>query len=244
MMVRAAAAAALVTAASLAIAASECPESRFCALGREACVNRGKSANPAALERPAALDVCDVCFKGDDCPCRCPDWFWTPAAVALTSGPATRQTENNCGGPRRPPATYASGFVEVSHQPEPHPSSMAGLWLYRARPGSTGLFYDARRVLELADVCDLAAYLNVSWYDGRNYESKRRLFDHALPLLAAASVDTLAFTHHRDAHRNLRHRLWQELVVVEGGARAACPVSARLRLGDERRPCDCRTLVC
>lgn len=219
----------------------DCAASRFCALGRAACLKRGKRANPAALMHADALPVCDLCFARDDCACRCPDWLWAPSSVALASGPAAR-AEFNCGGERRPPAFPEYGFVEVAHQPEPHHSAMAGLWLYRATPNATGLFYDARRVVEFADVCDLAAFANATWYDAKNYESKRRLFAYAVPLLAG-TFDTVAFTHHRDAHRDLRNRLYSELVALDGG-RTTCPVSAHLRLGDDRRPCDCRTLVC
>ena len=46
---------------------------------------------------------------------------------------------------------------------------------------------------------DLAAYLNATYYDPRDYASKLRLFEEETPALLGRGVETVVFTSHLDA---------------------------------------------
>ena len=151
----------------------------------------------------------------------------------MRSKPRQPADRHNCGGERGAPAAAAPAWVEVAHTRDA--DWTANLWMYAARPGATGLFYYTGQALEASDTVDLAAYVNATYYDPRDYATKRRLFAEAPAALAG--VDTVIFTAHVDACCD--RRLVE--VVSLRPTRAVCPASPDFRSGPNRTRCACAT---
>jgi hypothetical protein len=152
----------------------------------------------------------------------------------IKSKPRQPTDRHNCGGDRSPPVALEAQWIEVSHTRD-DAWTAPSLWMYAARPGATGVFYDAGRALAAADTVDLAAYLNATYYDPRDYASKLRLFAEAPQRLPG--INTVVFTSHLDACCD--RRLVE--VVALARADAACPATAAFRSGPNRTRCPCAT---
>ena len=88
---------------------------------------------------------------------------------------------------------------------------------------------------------DLAAYVNATYYDPRDYDSKLRLFEEETPALLGRGVETVVFTSHLDACCDRR---LHEVIALRGGDAGACPASPRFRSGANAtalRACACAT---
>ena len=157
----------------------------------------------------------------------------------VKSKPRTPADRHNQGGDRGPALAVNASWMEVAHTRDARdPLDGADLWMYRARDGATGVWYFTGPTLQFADTVDLAAHLNASYYDPRDYASKLRLFTEATPELLAAGVETVVFTSHLDA---CCERRLHEVISLRGAA-SGCPASPRFRAGPNASalaPCAC-----